>query len=151
MSKRKRYSPEYKHELVELVRRSKSSCRQIALEVGVNPALLTRWVREADAGGSKAFPGGGTPRDEELARLKRELGRVTKERDFLRDAATFFAELRTRSLRHGTRGNDDRMPQSGLSRRPGSSRMSLLWMFEKLDASRLTEKTVCFYLETISM
>lgn len=60
MSKRKRYSPEYKHELVELVRRSKSSCRQIALEVGVNPALLTRWVREADAGGSKAFPGGGT-------------------------------------------------------------------------------------------
>ena len=76
----------------ELVRRSKSSCRQIALEVGVNPALLTRWVREADAGGSKAFPGGGTPRDEELARLKRELGRVTKERDFLRDAATFFAK-----------------------------------------------------------
>ena len=29
MSKRKRYSPEYKRELVELVRRSQSSCRQI--------------------------------------------------------------------------------------------------------------------------
>lgn len=28
MSKRKRYSPEYKHELVELVRQSKSSCRR---------------------------------------------------------------------------------------------------------------------------
>ncbi len=40
MSKRKRYSPEYKHELVELVRRSTSSCRKIALEVGVSPALL---------------------------------------------------------------------------------------------------------------
>ena len=35
MSKRKRHSPEYKRELVELVRRSQSSCRQIALEVGV--------------------------------------------------------------------------------------------------------------------
>lgn len=35
MSKRKRYSPEYKHELVELVRRSESSCRKIALEAGV--------------------------------------------------------------------------------------------------------------------
>ena len=35
MSKRTRYSPEYKHELVELARRSKSSCRKIALEVGV--------------------------------------------------------------------------------------------------------------------
>ena len=78
MSKRKRYSPEYKREIVDLVRRSKSSCRQIALEVGVNPNMLTRWVREADSGGGKAFPGGGAPRDEEVARLKRELSRVTK-------------------------------------------------------------------------
>ena len=92
MSKRKRYSPEYKNELVELARRSPSSCRKIALEVGVTPALLTRWVREAEAGGTKAFPGGGTPRDEELARVKRELTRVTKERDFLRDAAAYFAK-----------------------------------------------------------
>jgi len=92
MSKRKRFSPEYKNELVELVRRTKSSCRKVALEVGVNPGLLTRWVREAEAGGSKAFPGGGTPRDEELARIKRELARVTKERDFLKDAAAYFAK-----------------------------------------------------------
>jgi transposase len=92
MSKRKRYSPEYEREIVELVRRSKLSCRQVALEVGINPNLLTRWVREAVAGGSKAFPGGGTPRDEELARLKRELSRVTKERDFLKDAAAYFAK-----------------------------------------------------------
>ena len=92
MSKRKRYSPEYKHELVELVSRSKASCRKMALEVGVSPALLTRWVREAEAGGTKALPGGGTPRDEELARIKREQARVTKERDFLRDAAAYFAK-----------------------------------------------------------
>ena len=92
MSKRKRYSPEYKRELVELVRRSQSSCRQIALEVGINPNMLTRWVREANAGGGKAFPGGGIPRDEELARLKRELSKVTRERDFLRDAAAYFAK-----------------------------------------------------------
>jgi transposase len=64
MSKRKRYSPEYKRELVDVVRRSRSSCRQIALEVGVNPNQLSRWVREAAAGGGKAFPGGGVPRDE---------------------------------------------------------------------------------------
>lgn len=92
MSKRKRYSPEYKREIVELVHRSKSSTRQIALEVGINPNMLTRWVREADAGGGKAFPGGGTPRDEEMARIKRDLSRVTKERDFLRDAAAYFAK-----------------------------------------------------------
>ncbi|MFK3844781.1 transposase [Stenotrophomonas sp. PS02297] len=92
MSKRKRSSPEYKRELVDLVRRSNSSCRQIALEVGVNPNMLTRWVREADAEGGKSFPGGGMPRDEEVARLKRELSRVTRERDFLGDAAAYFAK-----------------------------------------------------------
>ena len=75
-----------------MVRRSQSSCRQIALEVGINPNLLSRWVRESVADGGKAFPGGGVPRDEEMARLKRELSKVTKERDFLRDAAAYFAK-----------------------------------------------------------
>ena len=91
MSTRKKYSPQYKHEAVELVRRSGSSCRKIALELGLNPNLLTRWVREAGAD-SKAFAGAGNARDEEVAKLKRELARVTKERDFLRDAAAFFAK-----------------------------------------------------------
>jgi transposase len=99
MSKRKRYSPDYKRERVELVRQSKSSCRQIALEVGVNPNMLTRWVREADSGGGKAFPGGGTPRHEAVARLKREFSRVTKERDFIKDAAAYF----TKQSPNGTR------------------------------------------------
>lgn len=98
MSKRKHYSPEYKRELVELVRRSQSSCRKIALEVGINPNMLTRWVREADAGSGKAFPGGGIPRDEEVARLKRELSRVTKERDFLKDAAAVKRRGRSRAV-----------------------------------------------------
>jgi transposase len=31
------------------------------------------------------------PRDQEMATLRRELVRVKKERDFLRDAAAFFA------------------------------------------------------------
>jgi transposase len=54
--------------------------------------MLTRWVREANAAGGKAFPGGGMPRDEEMARLKRELSKVTRERDFLKDAAAYFAK-----------------------------------------------------------
>jgi transposase len=49
-------------------------------------------VREAAASGGKVFPGGGTPRDEEIARLKRELSKVTRERDFLKDAAAYFAK-----------------------------------------------------------
>lgn len=90
--KRKKYSPEFKREAIELVRRLGASCRQVALEIGVAPNLLTRWVREAQPDTEKVFPGAGSPRDEELARLKRELARVTKERDFLRDAAAYFAK-----------------------------------------------------------
>lgn len=75
MSKRSRYSPEYKREAIALVRRSRTSCRQVALEIGISPNMLTRWVREADSAGSKAFAGAGSPRDEEVARLKRDLAR----------------------------------------------------------------------------
>lgn len=45
--KRKKYSPESKRDAVALARRSETSCRQIAQEIGVAPSLLNRWVREA--------------------------------------------------------------------------------------------------------
>lgn len=92
MSKRRKYSAEFKREAVALTQQPGVSCRQVALEIGVNPNLLTRWRRETEAASGQAFAGSGTPRDEELARLKRELARVKKERDFLREAATFFAK-----------------------------------------------------------
>lgn len=81
MSKRKKYSPD-KREAVELVLRSGASSRQVAQDIGINPAMLSHWVREAEAGSNTPFSGIGNPRDEELARLKRELARVTKELDF---------------------------------------------------------------------
>lgn len=55
--KRKKYSPEFKREAIELVRRSGASCRQVALEIGVAPNLLTRSVREVQPGLEKVFPG----------------------------------------------------------------------------------------------
>ena len=90
--RRRRYSPEFKREAIALTRQPGVSCRQIALEVGINPNLLSRGRREADEETDMAFKGSGSPRDEEVARLKRELVRVKKERDFLREAAVFFAK-----------------------------------------------------------
>lgn len=91
MSKRRKYSVEFKRGAVEQIRRSGVSCAQVARELGIAANLLTRWKQEAD-GPKAAFGGTGTPRDEDLTKLKRELARVTKERDFLREAATFFAK-----------------------------------------------------------
>ncbi|GJM09867.1 MAG: transposase [Lysobacteraceae bacterium] len=91
MSKRRKFSSEFKRGAVEQTRHAGVSCAQVARELGIGANLLSRWRRESDASGDRAFGGTGTPRDEEVAQLKRELARVKKERDFLREAATFFA------------------------------------------------------------
>ena len=92
MTQRRNYSAEFKREAGALTYQPGVRCRQMALEIGVNPNLLSRWKRESEAVSNKAFSGSGNPRDEELASLKRELARVKKERNFLREAATFFAK-----------------------------------------------------------
>ena len=91
MTKRRKYSPEFKREAIALTKQPGVSCRQIAMEIGINPNLLSRWKKEAEQASSAVFQGSGSPRDEEVARLKRENARLKKERDFLREAATFFA------------------------------------------------------------
>lgn len=64
---------------------------QIADELGIGANLLGRWRQELRQHSTQAFAGNGHSRDEELSPLRRELARVTKEREFLREAAAFFA------------------------------------------------------------
>jgi transposase-like protein len=92
MNKRKHYSSEFKQEALALVDSSDQSASQVARDLGIRPALLYRWRAEQKQSGQQAFSGKGHPRDEELTRLKRENARLKKERDFLRDAAAFFAK-----------------------------------------------------------
>lgn len=94
MGKRRKYSAEYKREAVTMANQAGVTKAQIGQELGINPNMLTRWARELSDSGAKAFLGQGKARDEEMAVLKRELGRVKRERDFLREAATFFARDR---------------------------------------------------------
>lgn len=92
MSQRRRHSPEYKQEAVRLVQQSDTPVSEIARNLGINDNMLRKWVKQATETSQRAFPGHGNPRDEEVARLQRELRQVKKERDFLREAATFFAK-----------------------------------------------------------
>jgi transposase len=89
---RRQYSDEYKREAVSLAQQAGVTQAQVARELGISVSVLGTWVRKVREHGDRAFPGKGKPRDEELTALKRELARVRKERDFLRDAATFFAK-----------------------------------------------------------
>jgi len=93
MATRKRFSAEYKQQAVELARAGNKSISQVAKDLGIEPNMLNRWCRElASTTPQKAFPGQGKNRDEELAALRRELAQVKKERDFLKEAAVFFAK-----------------------------------------------------------
>jgi transposase len=95
MAKRKRrsFTPEYKAEVVSLVRSSGKTVGQVARELDLTETAVRSWVRQA-AIDVKRDPQGPLTSEEraELARLRRELKTTTMERDFLRKAAAFFAK-----------------------------------------------------------
>jgi transposase len=95
--KRKRYTSEFKIEALRLVKESGKPVMQIARELGIQADLLHSWKRQAEkaaAAKEDAFPGNGKLSAEaaENQRLRRELERVTQERDFLKKAAAYFAQ-----------------------------------------------------------
>ena len=92
MQQRRKYSEEFKREAVALANQADVTLSQVARELGINGHMLGRWRRALEAEGAQAFPGQGHTRDEEVTQLKRELARVKKERDFLREAAAYFAK-----------------------------------------------------------
>ena len=91
MATRRKFSDEFKREAVRLATQPGVTKSQVGRELDINANLLGRWCRDFKGNGAAAFPGQGKPRDEEMASLKRELARVKKERDFLRETAAYFA------------------------------------------------------------
>jgi transposase len=89
---RRKYSAEFKREAVALANQPGVTRAQIGRKLDINPNVITRWQRELQSNGSKAFLGQGVARDEEMTNLKREVNQLRKQRDFLREAATFFAK-----------------------------------------------------------
>jgi transposase len=63
----------------------------VAEELGFSTRQLRRWRDEAKKDGENAFPGHGNARDKEMMLLKRKLTKVEQERDFLKEAAAYFA------------------------------------------------------------
>lgn len=93
MARRKRYSPEFKRQALRRANEPGVSDAIVSEELGVSIRQLRRW-RESiqEHGEENAFPGQGKARDQELAQLKRKLKTVTEERDFLKEAARYFAK-----------------------------------------------------------
>ena len=87
----KRYSSEFKREALIRASEEGMTDTRVCEELGISTRQLSRWRGELELLGEEAFPGNGRTRDQEVAVLKRELAQVKKERDFLKEAAAYFA------------------------------------------------------------
>ena len=92
MGQRQRFTKDFKLEAVRLLKQSGRPAAEIARELGIPRNRLYKWAAQLEAHG--AFPGSGRQATaaDELTRLKRELARVTEERDILKKAAAYFAK-----------------------------------------------------------
>ena len=82
---RRTYSEELKRNALELVRSSGKSAAAVAKDLGIDSGLLNRWRREEkrEGGSRKAFTAQGVPRDEEVARLRREVEDLREANEIL--------------------------------------------------------------------
>ena len=89
----KRYSAEFKREALKRASQDGITDKVVCDDLGISSRQLGRWRDELRLLGDNAFIGkGGQSAAEEVIRLKRELAKVTQERDFLKDAVVFFAK-----------------------------------------------------------
>jgi transposase-like protein len=95
---RRVYTKEFKSEAVALAEKREKPVSQIAKDLGLNESMLRRWigeVREVASTSVPAFPGRGRPRDEELARLRKENKSLREANEILKKAAVIFARGET--------------------------------------------------------
>ena len=82
------YSDEFKRDAVQQVRVRGYAVREVSQRLGVSSHSLYKWMKDFAEPVPKAS---GVDHEVENRRLKRELARVTEERDILKKATAYFA------------------------------------------------------------
>jgi transposase len=83
MGQRRKFTAEYNREAVAMLDTPGVTVKQIASDLGIGANILAWWQREFRQAPKQAFVRNGRSRDEEVSQFRRELARVTKERDVL--------------------------------------------------------------------
>ena len=95
MTKRKKYSKEFKLDAISLVLEQSYTRIEAARSLEINATMLGRWIKEhqADDDG-QAFRGNGTlsPEQEEIRKLKAQVKQLELEKKILKEATVFFAK-----------------------------------------------------------
>jgi transposase len=89
-NKQNRYAPEFRRQMVELVRTGRSPA-EFSREFGPTAWTIALWVKQAARDTGKGDGGLTTAERQELVQLRRENRRLREEREILSKAAAWFA------------------------------------------------------------
>ncbi len=87
---RRPYPPEFRRQMVELVRAGRTP-EELAHEFEPTAQAIRNWVRQNAVDEGRQAEGLGAAEREELKRLRRENRRLREEREILAKAAAWFA------------------------------------------------------------
>ena len=95
--KRRSYTAEYKVEAAHRVIDSDRTIAEVARELGIDPGMLSVWVKDerrriaaAEVHGDKPLD---APERDELLRLRRQVAELEKDNQFLVKASAYFAAM----------------------------------------------------------
>ena len=90
---RRFFPPEYKAEVVELIRSTGKTVGQVARELDLTETAVRQWIRQAELDAGHRHDGLTTAEREELGRLRREVRELRRANEILKSAAVFFGSM----------------------------------------------------------
>src|SRR5262245_19162463 len=90
MARRRKYPPEFREQLVELVRQGRNP-EELATQFEPCVQSIRNWVAQAERDAGRRADGLTTEERAELSRLRRENRVLREEREILKKAAAWFA------------------------------------------------------------
>ncbi len=95
------YPPEFKRELIELVRSGRSP-ESLSRQFEPTAPTIRNWVKQADLDEGRRADGLTTVERDEIRRLRRENRELRMEREILKKAAAWFAKETDSSPKKGS-------------------------------------------------
>lgn len=94
MSKRRKYTKEFKEEIVQLVIKQGKTQKEVSEDLSINPSTISKWVSEYSEDRENAFPGNGKlkPNDEEIRLMKKRMKDLEEENAILKKAISIFTQ-----------------------------------------------------------